>query len=74
MSLTGSLVLGLAVAEEVRDAGGGWALSRIDEEWQNAQWGRDAEADAAAARRQGEFLEASGSPGFRPRRMTAEKL
>jgi chaperone required for assembly of F1-ATPase len=58
VSLTGSLVLGLAVADEVRLPEEGWALSRIDEEWQNAQWGRDAEADAAAARRQGEYLEA----------------
>jgi chaperone required for assembly of F1-ATPase len=58
VSLTGSLILGLAVAEEVRSPEEGWALSRIDEEWQYAQWGRDEEADAAAARRQDEFLEA----------------
>jgi chaperone required for assembly of F1-ATPase len=58
VSLTGSLVLGLAVADEARGPEDGWALSRIDEEWQNAQWGRDAEADAAAAQRQGEFLDA----------------
>lgn len=58
VSLTGSLVLGLAVAEQVRPPEDAWALSRIDEEWQYAQWGRDDEADAAAARRRGEFLEA----------------
>jgi chaperone required for assembly of F1-ATPase len=58
VSLTGSLVLGLAVAERVRAPEEAWTLSRIDEEWQYAQWGRDEEADAAAALRQGEFLEA----------------
>jgi chaperone required for assembly of F1-ATPase len=58
VSLTSSLVLGLAVATEVRTPEEVWALSRIDEEWQYARWGRDAEADAAAARRQGEFHEA----------------
>ncbi len=58
VSLTGSLVLGLATAEEVRSPDTAWALSRIDEEWQAARWGRDAEADAAAGRRWEEFVEA----------------
>lgn len=51
VTLSGSLVLGLAVAEARVDPATGWALSRIDEEWQIAQWGADEEAaDAAAAR------------------------
>jgi chaperone required for assembly of F1-ATPase len=58
VSQSGSLVLGLAVAEQARTPEEGWDLSRIDEEWQYSQWGRDAEADAAAAHRRGEFLEA----------------
>jgi chaperone required for assembly of F1-ATPase len=58
VSLTGSLVLGLATAGEVRSPDTAWALSRIDEEWQAAQWGRDSEADAAAERRREEFMEA----------------
>jgi chaperone required for assembly of F1-ATPase len=59
VSLTGSLVLGLAVAEGACAPLEAWALSRIDEEWQFAQWGRDAEADAAAERRRAEFLDAA---------------
>lgn len=58
VSLTGSLVLGLALAEGARTAEDVWTLSRLDEEWQFAQWGRDAEAEAAAERRREEFLEA----------------
>jgi chaperone required for assembly of F1-ATPase len=58
VSLTGSLVLGLAVLRQARAPETVWALSRVDEEWQAAQWGRDEEADAAAARRQGEFMDA----------------
>jgi chaperone required for assembly of F1-ATPase len=52
VTLTGSLVLGLAVARGAIDAGTAWRLSRIDEDWQEERWGRDAEAaEAAAARR-----------------------
>jgi chaperone required for assembly of F1-ATPase len=58
VSLTGSLVLGLAVDREELTPDAAWDLSRVDEEWQIAQWGRDAEADAAAERRRGEFMEA----------------
>ena len=54
VSLTGSLVLGLAIAEGVLPWQQGWDLSRIDEDWQIEQWGADEEAEkAAAARRQG---------------------
>lgn len=59
VSLTGSLVLGLAVAEGAKTPADAWELSRLDEEWQVEQWGRDAEADAAAERRRGEFLDAA---------------
>lgn len=58
VSLTGSLIIGLAVAAGERSAEEAWALSRVDEEWQIARWGRDAEADAAAERRRGELEEA----------------
>ena len=51
VSLTGSLVLGLAVARGRLSPGEAWALSRVDEEWQIAGWGEDAEAAEAAARR-----------------------
>jgi chaperone required for assembly of F1-ATPase len=59
VSLTGSLLLGLAILERAKGPEEAWALSRIDEEWQFAQWGRDAEADAAAERRRAEFEEAA---------------
>ena len=49
VGITGSLVLGLAVAEGALDAEEAWRLSRIDEEWQIAQWGADEEAAEMAA-------------------------
>lgn len=58
VSMTGSLVLGLAVTEKAIAADEAWALSRIDEEWQIAQWGRDEEADATSDRRRAEFSQA----------------
>ena len=58
VSLTGSLILGFAVAEKARPAASVWGLSRIDEDWQVEQWGEDAEAIAASERRRVEFLDA----------------
>ena len=49
VTLSGSLVLGLAVLEGRLDAGAAHRLSRIDEEHQAEIWGRDEEAEAAAA-------------------------
>lgn len=58
VTLTGSLVIGLAATERQAPPEVLWRISRIDEDWQIAQWGEDAEAAALAeARRQG-FLEA----------------
>jgi DnaJ-domain-containing protein 1 len=48
VALSGSLVIGLAAAEGMRPPEALWAASRIDEDWQIAQWGEDAEAAAAA--------------------------
>lgn len=58
VTLSGSLVLALAVAEGGHDADAIWALSRIDEEWQVREWGRDDEAEAAAAAKRRDFLAA----------------
>jgi chaperone required for assembly of F1-ATPase len=58
VALSGSLVLGLAVARRALDAAVAWELSRIDETWQAEQWGLDAEAEAAAATRRADFLRA----------------
>jgi chaperone required for assembly of F1-ATPase len=59
VALSGSLVLGLAVAERAIDAAVAWDLSRIDEAWQAEQWGADPEAEAAAEHRRRAFLGAA---------------
>src|SRR5690606_1756715 len=51
VTIPGSLVLGLAVLHGRLDAAAAHALSRLDDEHQAALWGRDPEADAAAAAR-----------------------
>ncbi|MBW7922180.1 MAG: ATPase [Rubellimicrobium sp.] len=54
VTLSGSAIIALAVVHGVRDPETAWTLSRIDEDWQAAAWGRDAEAESVAeARRQG---------------------
>lgn len=58
VALSGSLVLGLAVAEGIIPADEAWRLSRIDEDFQIARWGEDAEAAAATASRKRDFLHA----------------
>ncbi|MEL6318140.1 MAG: ATP12 family protein, partial [Pseudomonadota bacterium] len=57
-TLSGSVALALMVAEAAIPAAQAWRASRVDEEWQIAEWGRDEEAEAAAARRARAFLEA----------------
>ena len=49
-SITGSLVLGLAVLDGRLSAGEAFALSRLDEAYQAERWGRDHEAETRAAR------------------------
>lgn len=51
VTISGSLVLGLAVARGRLAAAEAFALSRIDDTWQAEQWGEDAEAAESAARR-----------------------
>ncbi len=58
VALTGSLVLGIAATGERFDLDELWRLSRIDEDWQAALWGRDEEAAEAAERRHVDFLRA----------------
>lgn len=57
-SLSGSLVIGLAAARGARDPDSLWQAARIDEDWQADLWGRDDEAEAAAADRKAAFLRA----------------
>ncbi len=51
VTLPGSLVLGLAVIDGRLSAAEAHDLARIDEDYQSAQWGRDEDADEAAAAR-----------------------
>ncbi|ESR26546.1 ATP12 family chaperone protein [Lutibaculum baratangense] len=43
-SLTGSIVLALAVVEGHMSPDDAWAAAHVDEDWQISQWGEDAEA------------------------------
>jgi chaperone required for assembly of F1-ATPase len=58
VSLSGSLVLGFAVARARLSAAEAWDLSVIDEAWQAEQWGEDDEATAQAEIRREAFLHA----------------
>lgn len=55
IALSGSLVMGLAVAHGRLSVEDGWALSRIDEDWQIEQWGEDEDAMQAAAVKEAAF-------------------
>ena len=44
VAITGSLILGLAMAKDRLTADDAFALSRIDEHWQAELWGRDEDA------------------------------
>lgn len=59
VALSGSLVLGFAVVHRAREAEEAWTLSRIDEDWQIAQWGDDEEAAEAAEIKRQAFLDAA---------------
>lgn len=59
VSLSGSLVIGLAAVSGDWEPDDLWARSRVDEAWQEEVWGRDEEAAEAAARRRRDFLGAA---------------
>ncbi|NDW46518.1 ATP12 family chaperone protein [Ruegeria sp. PrR005] len=58
VSLSGSLVLGFAAALDWRDPDEIWRISRLDELWQEEQWGPDEEAQALAELKRQAFLHA----------------
>ena len=58
IAISGSLVLALAVTHRRVTAQEAWALSRIDEHWQQELWGIDDEAAEYAAHRRAAFLDA----------------
>jgi len=51
VTLTGSAVLGLAVLNGHLSAEAAWAAAHVDEDWQIAQWGGDADAASRRLRR-----------------------
>ncbi len=59
VAMSGSLVIALAVSESRLDVADGWRLSRIDETWQEEQWGIDEEASELAAKKFKEFSTAA---------------
>lgn len=59
ISLSGSLVLALAVTKDAITVEDAWVLSRIDEHWQIEQWGEDEEAAAAELAKKTAFWDAA---------------
>ncbi|HVL21601.1 MAG TPA: ATP12 family protein [Amaricoccus sp.] len=59
VALSGSLVLGLAVARGALAPDAAWELGRLDETWQAEHWGLDAEAEAAADAARADFLDSA---------------
>ena len=58
VSLSGSLVLGLAMTSGDFQPETLWTLSRFDEDWQAREWGEDEEASVIAERKREDFLRA----------------
>ena len=59
VTISGSLVIGLAVSEGYDSPEKMWTCSRVDEAWQTEQWGEDAEAAQETAQKRSAFLEAA---------------
>ncbi|NRB04240.1 MAG: ATPase [Rhodobacteraceae bacterium] len=58
VGLSGSLILGFAAARDHMPVLDLWTLSRLDELWQQEQWGVDEEAEETAKVKEAEFLHA----------------
>ncbi len=58
IAISGSLVLGLAAGADVAPPDEIWELSRLDERWQEEQWGVDDEAREVEAVKRDAFLHA----------------
>ena len=59
VTISGSLVLALAVRDGHVDAETAWQASRVDEQWNIDEWGEDYEAAQQTARREADFLHAA---------------
>jgi len=58
VTISGSAVIGLAVAKGAMDADMAWAIGHLDELWQAEQWGKDPLAEAGHRERQGDLAAA----------------
>ncbi|GIT90310.1 ATPase [Jannaschia pagri] len=58
VTLSGSLVLAIAVMDGAVPRDVAWAKSRVDEMWQTSQWGEDEEEAALVAMKKASFLQA----------------
>lgn len=59
VTITGSLVLALALAERAMEAEAVWAAANLDEDWQAEHWGEDDLAVKARETRQHDFVAAA---------------
>jgi len=55
VTISGSLIIALALAEDAIDLDTAWAAASLDEAWQFEQWGEDAEAAKVLEARRQEF-------------------
>jgi chaperone required for assembly of F1-ATPase len=55
VTVSGSLLIALALAEGALALDAAWAAATLDEQWQAEQWGEDTEAAAALAARRRDF-------------------
>ncbi len=58
VTVSGSLLIALALAEDAINLETAWAAATVDEEWQAETWGEDAEAALALANRRADFAAA----------------
>jgi chaperone required for assembly of F1-ATPase len=59
VTISGSLLIALALAEGALSLDQAWAAATLDEQWQAGQWGEDAGAAAALAGRRRDFAAAA---------------
>ena len=58
VTISGSLVIGLAATSSDADIAALWRAAQVDEIWQSEKWGEDDEASAVAAAHRQAFLDA----------------
>jgi len=59
VTISGSLLIALALAEGAIGLEAAWSAATVDEAWQTGKWGEDAEAVAALANRRRDFAAAA---------------